>query len=69
MIACGGVGDFGHLAAGIREGAVASVAAANIFGFKELSYPLAKDALREANIPVRANTIAEKSQRKPTHVV
>ena len=69
VIACGGVGDFGHLAAGIREGAVASVAAANIFGFKELSYPLAKDALREANIPVRANIIAEKSQRKPTHVV
>jgi imidazoleglycerol phosphate synthase cyclase subunit len=54
VIACGGVGEFGHLAAGIREGGAASVAAANIFGFKELSYALAKDALQHAGVSVRA---------------
>jgi imidazoleglycerol phosphate synthase cyclase subunit len=54
VIACGGVGQFGHLAAGIREGGAASVAAANIFGFKELSYALAKNALQHAGVSVRA---------------
>jgi imidazoleglycerol phosphate synthase cyclase subunit len=54
VIACGGVGEFRHLADGIGEGGAASVAAANIFGFKELSYPLGKDALRSAGVSVRA---------------
>jgi len=56
VIACGGVGAFEHLAAGIREGAAASVAAANIFGFKELSYFQAKDTLIAAEIAVRHST-------------
>lgn len=67
VIACGGVGSFEHLAAGIRDGGAASVAAANIFGFKELSYSLAKDALREADVSVRANTIVDKARRKPAY--
>jgi cyclase len=54
VIACGGVGTFQDLAAGIREGGAGSVAAANIFSFKELSYPFAKDALHRANVSVRA---------------
>jgi cyclase len=53
VIACGGVGTFDHLAAGIRDGAADSVAAANIFGFKELSYALAKDTLHSAGFSVR----------------
>jgi cyclase len=54
VIACGGVGTFEHFAAGIRDGGAASVAAANIFGFKELSYPIAKDVLHRAGVSVRA---------------
>jgi imidazole glycerol phosphate synthase subunit HisF len=69
VIACGGVGTFEHLAAGIRDGGAASAAAANIFGFKEISYLLAKDALREAGISVRTITTAEKSRRKPAHAI
>jgi imidazole glycerol-phosphate synthase subunit HisF len=53
IIACGGIGAFDHLAAGIRDGFANSVAAANIFGFKELSYPMAKDALHGAGLSVR----------------
>lgn len=63
VIACGGVGAFEHLAAGIREGAAASVAAANIFGFKELSYFQAKNALLAADIPVRHSASAGSPHR------
>ena len=69
VIACGGVGEFEHFAAGITKGGVASVAAANIFGFKELSYPLAKDALRAAGVSVRPNTIADKARPNPIYAV
>jgi imidazoleglycerol phosphate synthase cyclase subunit len=69
VIACGGVGEFEHFPAGISAGGADSVAAANIFGFKELSYPLAKDALRAAGILARPNTIAEKARRKPNYAV
>lgn len=54
VIACGGVGTFQDLVAGIAKGGAGSVAAANIFGFKELSYPSAKDALQRAGVSVRA---------------
>jgi imidazoleglycerol phosphate synthase cyclase subunit len=57
VIACGGVGSFEHLASGIREGGAGSVAAANIFCFKELSYARAKDALAAAGIAVRPSEI------------
>jgi cyclase len=53
VIACGGVGTFDHLAAGIRDGVANSVAAANIFAFKELSYALAKNELNSAGFSVR----------------
>jgi cyclase len=55
VIACGGVGTFEHLAVGILKGGVASVAAANIFAFKELSYVHAKDTLLEQGVSVRAS--------------
>jgi cyclase len=64
IIACGGVGTFEHLISGVRDGSADSVAAANIFAFKELSYTLAKDTLQQGGIPVRQNTLLEQ-QRKP----
>jgi cyclase len=64
VIACGGVGTFEHLAAGISDGGATSVAAANIFAFKELSYLQAKQALREAGNSVRSSTVAGKKHRR-----
>ena len=52
VIACGGVGRFGHLAEGVRAGASA-VSAANIFHFTEHSTQRAKKALAEAGVDVR----------------
>jgi cyclase len=59
LIACGGVGSFDDFIAGIRAGA-SSVAAANVFCFKELSYFKAKDALSGAGISVRTSEPAPK---------
>lgn len=53
VIACGGVGAYEHLAAGITEAGASAVAAANIFHFFELSYPLAKQACIDAGVPMR----------------
>ena len=67
VIACGGVGSFAHLAAGITEGGAGSVAAANIFCFKELSYAHAKDTLAAAGLAVRPSEIvgARRTVRSP----
>jgi imidazoleglycerol phosphate synthase cyclase subunit len=53
VIACGGVGRYEHFADGILKGGATAVAAANIFHFFELSYPLAKRACLEAGLPMR----------------
>lgn len=52
VIACGGVGKFGHLVDGVRAGASA-VSAANIFHFTEHSTQRAKKVLAEAGVDVR----------------
>ena len=52
LIACSGVGDFSHYAAGIKAGASAA-AAANIWHFKELSDRQGKRAMARAGISVR----------------
>lgn len=52
VIACGGVGQYEHYAAGIKAGASA-VAAANIWHFKEMADRGAKRAMAKAGIPVR----------------
>ena len=57
VIACGGVGEYTDFAPGIIEGNAAAVAAANIFHFFEMSYPLAKQALLKAGVPVRSNVL------------
>ena len=56
VIACGGVGDMAHFAAGVTEGNAQAVAASNIFAFRELSYLEAKDALATAGLNVRPST-------------
>ena len=53
VIACGGVGRYGHFAPGIAEGGASAVAAANIFNFFELSYPHAKQACLDAGLEMR----------------
>lgn len=53
VIACGGVGDYKHFAQGIIDGNAAAVAAGNIFNFKELSYVLAKKALKKQKLNFR----------------
>ena len=52
VIACGGVGRFEHLIAGVQAGASA-VSAANIFHFTEHSTQRAKRVLAEAGVDVR----------------
>lgn len=53
LIACGGVGNYDHFPAAILEGGAAAAAAANIFHFFELSYPIAKQTCREKGINMR----------------
>jgi cyclase len=57
VIACGGVGTFAHLVAGVRAGASA-VSAANIFHFTEHSTQRAKRALTDAGVDVRLAGVA-----------
>jgi cyclase len=56
VIACGGVGQMDHFAAGVTQGHAQAVAASNIFAFSELSYLSAKDALVEAGLSIRHST-------------
>lgn len=53
VIALGGVGTFGHLVEGLRDGHASAVAAANIFHFTELSIVKAKQHMRKEGIDVR----------------
>lgn len=53
VIACGGVGKFIDFALGIVEGGASAVAAGNIFHFTEMSYILAKKALKKASVNTR----------------
>jgi cyclase len=53
VVASGGVGNLGHLVAGIREGHASAVLAASIFHFGEASIADAHAALAAAGIPVR----------------
>ena len=53
VIASGGVGELGHLVAGVRQGHASALLAASIFHFGQFSIAEAKAALAEAGIPVR----------------
>ena len=53
VIASGGVGDLGHLVAGVKQGHASAVLAATIFHFGEFTIREAKARMAEAGIPVR----------------
>ena len=53
VIACGGVGSYGHFGQVVSEAGAAAAAAGNIFHFKELAYPMAKRYLKKAGLNFR----------------
>lgn len=53
VIACGGVGDYHDFKEGLIAGGASAVAAGNIFHFREMSYVLAKRALKKDGLNVR----------------
>jgi imidazoleglycerol phosphate synthase cyclase subunit len=64
VIACGGVGAYPHFSPGISEGGASAVAAANIFHFFELSYPLAKQAAIDAGLNMRPVKLDSRWQKR-----
>ena len=64
VIACGGVGRYEDFAPGIAEGGASAVAAANIFHFFELSYPLAKKACLDSGLHMRPVSLGSKWIRR-----
>jgi imidazoleglycerol phosphate synthase cyclase subunit len=64
VIACGGVGDYEHFAAGITTGGASAVAAANIFHFFELSYPMAKQKAIDMGVAMRPVKLDSLWQRR-----
>lgn len=52
-IAVGGVGEYSDFGRAITDGGAAAAAAGNIFHFRELAYPLAKQQLKKRGIPFR----------------
>lgn len=68
VIACGGVGSYGDLAEAVRKAGASAAAAANIFHFFELSYPLAKQACVEAGVAMRPVALGSRwFTREPTY--
>ena len=53
VVVCGGVGRYEDFAPAIATGGASAVAAANIFHFFELSYPLSKKACLDSGLPMR----------------
>ncbi len=53
VIASGGVGNLQHLVDGVQRGHASAVLAASIFHFGEYTIAQAKEAMRNAGIPVR----------------
>lgn len=53
VIASGGVGNLQHLVDGVKKGHASAVLAASIFHFGEYTIAEAKDAMKNAGIPVR----------------
>ncbi|MCA9291922.1 MAG: imidazole glycerol phosphate synthase subunit HisF [Phycisphaerales bacterium] len=53
VIGCGGAGESTHFVDGLVAGGVDAVAAGNIFHFRELSYPHAKQCCLDAGLPMR----------------
>jgi imidazoleglycerol phosphate synthase cyclase subunit len=60
VVACGGVGRYEHFPEAIIQGGADAAAAANIYHFFELAYPLAKKACTEAGLPMRPISLNSK---------
>jgi cyclase len=60
VIASGGAGNYQHMIDVVLKAGASAVAAASIFHFTELTPAGAKEAMREAGIPVRSNFISSK---------
>ena len=70
VIGCGGAREYQHFTDVIVDGHVSAVAAANIFHFKEMSYPLAKKSMLENGIRIRPPVINSKwFPREPQYVL
>lgn len=68
VIAFGGVGNWDHLVAGVRDGNADAVAAGNIFHYTEHSTKKAKEYMAAAGLPVRGTTFYKVAMpRRPTY--
>ena len=68
VIACGGVGRYADFASAIKDGGASAAAAANIFHFFELSYPLAKEEAIRSGIELRPNRLGSRwIRREPVY--
>ena len=68
VVVCGGAGHYKDFSSAILDGEASAAAAANLFHFFELSYPLAKKATIEAGVPLRPNRIGSRwIKREPVY--
>jgi imidazole glycerol-phosphate synthase subunit HisF len=61
VIASGGVGELGHLVAGVRDGHASAVLAASIFHFGTFTIRQAKEYMAKAGIPMRLDASASQT--------
>lgn len=70
VIACGGVGCYEDLPRAISEGKASAAAAANIYHFFELSYPMAKRTCLAAGLAMRPVQVSSRwCPREPTYTI
>lgn len=70
VVALGGVGQYEHFAPGVIEAGAHAVAAANIYHFWELSYPLARKACLESGVDMRPVALTSRYvPREPVYEV
>ena len=57
VIASGGAGNYQHMIDAVKQGGASAVAAASMFHFTEQTPAEAKEAMRQAGIPIRKNFV------------
>jgi len=68
VVACGGAGSYEHFSSAFKNTSLSGVAAANIFNYFELSYPLAKSHCIDKNINLRPVNLESKwFPREPSY--
>jgi cyclase len=58
VIASGGAGNYQHMIQAVKQSGASAVAAASMFHFTEQTPAGAKEAMRQAGIPVRLNFVS-----------